>query len=211
MPRRPRIRFRRPRQPEAEAPPPGGQRPAEGEGTATAGRVGDQPGAASGTAADPATSGSGPGSARAGVESSSDDPRAHPGSEQQIEGLRAWLAQVDRKLGVRTYFGAALALLAVAAAAVALVLVLSLRQETASQDDLESLRDQLTGVEQSATRAAESEVRSLSQRLTDLETEVDRLAADQTTSKRELSVIQDDIKELRSEVSGGRSSGGTGP
>jgi septal ring factor EnvC (AmiA/AmiB activator) len=120
------------------------------------------------------------------------------------------VAQVDRKLGVRTYVGAAIALLAVAAAVVSLVLTLSLKQDAATDDDIQSLRDQISGVEQSASSAAEDSVQALEQRLADLEDEVDRLSTAQTTSKRELRVVQDDIKELRADVSGAQSSGGGG-
>jgi uncharacterized protein HemX len=134
---------------------------------------------------------------------------------QRIDGLRAWLAQVDRRLGIRTYLGAALAVLAVAAAGVALYLAVSVKQDTATKDDLQSVRDQVSGVEQSAAQAAQSRVRSINLRLTDLESRVGRLSTDQTTSKRELQVIQDDIKELRSQVRRGSTSGtgagGTGP
>ncbi|HEY7150743.1 MAG TPA: hypothetical protein VH391_03590 [Solirubrobacterales bacterium] len=135
-------------------------------------------------------------------------PGADP--QEQMAGLRAWLADLDRKLGVRTYIGGALALLALAAAGVALFLTLSLRQDAATKDDVNDLSEQLSGVEQSATAAAHSSVRSLDQRLTDLETKVGQLTTDQTTSKRELQVIQDDIKELRSQVSGGTGTSGTG-
>ncbi len=53
-----------------------------------------------------------------------------------------------------------MAVLALAAAAVSLVLTVSLRQDAATNDDLDALRDQLSGVEQSATEAAQSGVRS---------------------------------------------------
>jgi septal ring factor EnvC (AmiA/AmiB activator) len=120
------------------------------------------------------------------------------------------VAQVDRKLGVRTYVGAAIALLALAAAVVSLVLTLSLKQDAATDDDVQSLRDQISGVEQSASTAAEDSVQALEQRLTDLEDEVNRLSTGQTTDRRELKVVQDDIKELRAEVSGTQSSGSGG-
>jgi septal ring factor EnvC (AmiA/AmiB activator) len=127
-----------------------------------------------------------------------------------VEGLRAWLAQLDRKLGLRTYLGAAAAVLALAGAAVALVLVLSLRQDAATEEDVQSLRDQISGVEQSASQAAESRVAALEQRLNDLEDEVNRLSTAKTTSNRELQVIQDDIRELRGEVSSAAGTQGGG-
>lgn len=121
--------------------------------------------------------------------------------QERIDGLRAWIAQVDRKLGVRTYVGAAVAVLALAAAAVGLVLTLTLKQDAATEDDLSSLRDQLSVVEQSASQAAQEGVQGLDRRLAELEDEVNRLSTAQTTTRRELKVVQDDIKELRSQVS----------
>jgi rhodanese-related sulfurtransferase len=138
---------------------------------------------------------------------------AHPRPDphERIDGLRAWLAQLDRKVGVRTFILAALAVLALAAAAVALVLAVQLKQDAATKDDVSSLRDQLTGVQESATQAAQSGVRSLNQRLTDLETKVDRISSGQRTTKRELRVIQGDIKELRSQTSSPGGPSGTAP
>ena len=137
-------------------------------------------------------------------------PQARADPQERIDGLRAWIAQVDRKLGVRTYVGAAIAVLALAAAAVGLVLTLSLKQDAATDDDVQSLRDQISAVEQSASQAAQEDVQALDRRLTKLDTEVNRISAGQTTTRRELNVVQDDIKELRSQVSQARSSSGGG-
>jgi len=138
--------------------------------------------------------------------------QARPDPHERIDGLRAWLTQLDRRVSVLTYVGAAMAVLALAAATVALVLTLQLRGDAATKDDVAALRDQLSGVQQSATQAAQSSVRSLDQRLTDLQNEVDRISTSQRTTRRELRVVQGDIKELRSQVSsaGGPSGTGTG-
>jgi uncharacterized protein HemX len=136
-------------------------------------------------------------------------PQAPTDPQERIDGLRAWVAQVDRKLGVRTYVGAAIVVLALAAAAVGLALTLSLKQDAATNDDIQSLRDQISAVEQSASQAAQEDVQALDRRLTELEAEVNRISAGQATTRRELKVVQDDIKELRSQVSrAGSSSGG---
>ncbi len=137
-------------------------------------------------------------------------PQARADPHERIDGLRAWVAQVDRKLGVRTYVGAAIAVLALAAAAVSLVLTLSLKQDAATNDDVQSLRDQITAVQQSASQAAHKGVQALDQRLTALEAEVNRMSTGQATTRRELKVVQDDIKELRSEVSAAGGSPGGG-
>src|SRR5215208_2601071 len=70
-------------------------------------------------------------------------PARPVGPNERIDGLRAWVAQVDRKLGVRTYIGAALTLLALAAAGVALFFALQAKQDSATKSELDSVRSQL--------------------------------------------------------------------
>jgi hypothetical protein len=150
------------------------------------------------------------GNAGAGAASAGSPEGARPSDpREEMVGLRAWVGQLDRRLGILTYIGAALVLLAVAGAAVALVLTLSLKQDSPTNAEVDSLRDQLTVVEQSASQAAQSGVQSLNQRLSALESEVDKLSADQTTSERELEVVQNDIKELRSQTSGAQPAPGS--
>jgi uncharacterized protein HemX len=136
--------------------------------------------------------------------------QARPDPHERIDGLRAWLAQVDRKVGVRTYIVVALIVLALAAGAVALVLTLQLRNDAATNDDVAALRNEITTVQQSASDAAQKSVQSLNQRLAALEDEVSRISAGQTTSRRELKVVQSDIRELRSQIARARNSTGGG-
>jgi uncharacterized protein HemX len=147
-----------------------------------------------------------------GAAAAAGAPPPRPDPHERIDSQRAWIAQLDRRLGVRTYVLGALALLAAAAAVVALVLVIQLRRDAATDDDVNAIRNQLSGIQQSATSAAQKSVESVDQRLTDLESEVSRLSTGQKTTRRELQVVQDDIKELRSQASsagaGGAASGG---
>jgi uncharacterized protein HemX len=137
-------------------------------------------------------------------------PEARADPQERIDGLGAWIAQVDRKLGVRTYVGAAIAVLALAAAAVGLALTLSLKQDAATDEDIQSLRDQIAAVELSASQAAQKDVQELDKRLAEVQAQVNKLDTGQTTARRELKVVQDDIKELRSDVARARSSAATG-
>jgi len=130
-----------------------------------------------------------------GLATHSTDPH------ERIDGLRAWLAQVDRKLGVRTYAFAAASVLALAAAAVAIVFALQLQEDSATNKDLDDLQSQLGTVSEEATQAAEEDVESLSDRLDSLESEVASLQDDQSTTNDELQVVQDDIEDLRSDIS----------
>jgi septal ring factor EnvC (AmiA/AmiB activator) len=133
--------------------------------------------------------------------------------QQRIDGIRAWLAQVDRRLGVRTYALGAAAVLALAAGIVGVVLAISAKDESATKDQLNSVREELGVVEQQATSAAEEEVSELSERVSTLEERISSLSGDQTRLERELEVVQDDIDDLRSAQNGdggGDGGGGSG-
>ncbi|HEX6117571.1 MAG TPA: hypothetical protein VFY99_10755 [Solirubrobacterales bacterium] len=139
-----------------------------------------------------------------------------PTIQERLEGQRSWLAQLDRRVGVRTYAGAAAVVIALAAAAVALVLVLQLDEESAKSTDIEQLREEIAGVEDSATQAAQEDVQSVTERLTELEAEIAEATSSQDSTDQEISVIEDDIQDLRDQIAdldqdSPSGSGGSGP
>jgi uncharacterized protein HemX len=137
-------------------------------------------------------------------------PAAPETLEQRIGDLRAWIAQIDRKLGVRTYALGAVLVLALAAGIVGVVLALSAKDESATKDEVRSLRDQVEAVQQEAAEAAEEDVATITDQLDALEGRVNTIAGGQRTTESELSVVQDDIDDLRNQISGLESSGGGG-
>jgi uncharacterized protein HemX len=120
--------------------------------------------------------------------------------EERLEGLRAWVAQIDRKLGIRTVAGALALVLALAAGIVGVVLALSAKDESATKGEVRSLASQLESVQREAAEAAEEDVASVLDRLDALEGRVNTIAGGQRTTESELSVVQDDIEDLRTEV-----------
>ena len=170
----------------------------------------DEPASASGEAKDqPAESGAKPQPTPA--------PRQSSDPHERIDGLRAWLAAVDRKLGVRSYAGGAAVVLALAAGIIGVVLALSAKDESATKGEVREVREQLVAVEQEASSAAEEEVNALTDRVEALEEQLSDANGDQTTLERELEVVQDDIDDLRTQISdlnqsgGGSGSGSSGP
>jgi uncharacterized protein HemX len=128
--------------------------------------------------------------------------------EQQLAGLRAWVAQLDRKLGIRSYAGAAALVLALAAGIVGVVLAVSAKDDSATKDEVRALSKQLDSVSEEASATVEGDVAALRQRLDELQTRVDSLASAQRTSNSELEVAQGDIEELRNQISDLRGSSG---
>ena len=118
-----------------------------------------------------------------------------------LDGLRAWVAQLDRKLGTRFYALGAATVLALAAGIVGIVLALGVKDDSATKAELDRLRDEVAGVEQSASAAAEEEAAALGDRVSQVESQLQELRSDQTATDQEISVLQDDIEDLRTDIS----------
>jgi septal ring factor EnvC (AmiA/AmiB activator) len=131
--------------------------------------------------------------------------------DQRIEGLRSGLAQLDRKLAVRTYVGAALVVVALAAGAAAITLSLGTREDAATEADIQDLREELTGVEQTAEQAAQRDVQAVSESLAEIENQLRKVRDEQGSLRDELSVAQDDIQDVRNQISELRSGGSGTP
>lgn len=149
------------------------------------------------------------------------EPPSPPTGERDPEGERAWLAQLDRKVGTRTYAGAAAIVLALAAGIVAIVLAVDARDNSATKGDLNRLERELTGVAEQAGEADEAQesIDSLSGRLDELEDQVGGLSTADSETNDRLGVIEDDIEALRQQISdldnsssggGNSNSGGVG-
>jgi septal ring factor EnvC (AmiA/AmiB activator) len=133
---------------------------------------------------------------------------SHPAAErradphERIDGLRAWLAQVDRKLGIRTYAIGAAAVLALAAGIVGVVLALQNQDDTSTvKDDVRSLRTQIGADDRSASQAAEDQVQALTGRLDQLDNRIKALESEGHTTDQRLQVAEDDIDDLRNQIS----------
>jgi septal ring factor EnvC (AmiA/AmiB activator) len=120
--------------------------------------------------------------------------------ESRIEGLRAWIGLVDRKLGIRTYAGGAAVVLALAAGIVGVVLATSAKDESATKEEVKSLRDQVSASNEEVSQSTEDTLGEINDRIDALEGRVATIASSQRTSDSELDVARDDIDELRDQI-----------
>jgi hypothetical protein len=90
-----------------------------------------------------------------------------------LDGLRAWIGEVERKLGMRTRVFLALSVIAIGGAGAAIYLAVDAHNKTVSESDLQALQRQLegqmgTGGETGSTTAVaqlEAEVKELKQQV----------------------------------------------
>lgn len=121
--------------------------------------------------------------------------------DQQLEGLRAWLAQLDRRLGVRSLAGGLALVLALAAGIVGVVLAIGAKDDSATKAEVQTLSERVSATTKEASQAAQQDLSTLSDRLDALEGRVSTIASGQRTSDSELKVTQGDIDELRGQIS----------
>jgi septal ring factor EnvC (AmiA/AmiB activator) len=119
---------------------------------------------------------------------------------EKLEGVHAWVAQLDRKLQTRFYALGAATVLALAAGIVAVVLALGVQDDSATKGELSELRDEVDNATRSASNAAEDQVSDLDERLSEIEAELESLRSDQGATNQEISVVQDDIADLRDQI-----------
>lgn len=118
-----------------------------------------------------------------------------------LDGVRAWLAALDRRIRRLGIAGAVIVLVALATAGIAIYLALEASGDAATKSDLNEVRTKITAVEQSALSAADDDLAALGRQLESLE---QRLTDQQRASSRnrsEIKVANDDIEDLRSDLS----------
>jgi hypothetical protein len=97
-----------------------------------------------------------------------------------LDGLRAWIGLVERKLTMRTRVFLVLVAIAIGGAGAGIVLAIDAQDDAISKDDLQSVRDELAG-----TAAPAAEV------------------PDVTALEAEIETLQSEVASLRSEDGGG--------
>jgi septal ring factor EnvC (AmiA/AmiB activator) len=119
---------------------------------------------------------------------------------ERIDGLRSWIATVERRLGIRTIAIGIVSVLALAAGIVAIVLARGAEEDAATEADLQDVREQLAAVEETASQAAEEPVETLTQRIEALEDEIAAATQGDQSVEQQLNVIEDDIQDLRDQI-----------
>lgn len=143
-------------------------------------------------------------------------PPAPPAEEPtSLEALRAWVAQLDRKLGLRTYIVLAASLLALACSVVAVVLAIDARDNSASPNEVAALEERIAALETATTGTTAPVDPSIeapeigggdvpsgetAAELDDLQDRVDDLLATDQATEQRITAIEQDIEDLRSEL-----------
>jgi uncharacterized protein HemX len=117
-----------------------------------------------------------------------------------LDGLRAWIGELERKLGARTRIGLVLVALAVGAGGAGIYLALDAADNSVSKDDLQAAQEQVSGggVPGSALESGVATAQSTAE----------SAAAEVAKLKLQVKLLQAAVKSLAEGGSGAASSSG---
>jgi hypothetical protein len=122
-----------------------------------------------------------------------------------LDGLRAWIGEVERKLGKRTRVFLALAAIAVGGAGAAIYLAVEAQEDSVSKADVQAVRDELAG--RIGAGGGETNLSRLEVELNALRAEVAKLKEEGSTQKSTGGNPKETAKE---EATGKGTTGSTG-
>ena len=136
-------------------------------------------------------------------KSASSRKKPAPNMQERMEGLQGWMAEIERKQGRMTYFGAAAALVAIAASAGALYLGITTKDDAATKDDVEAISEQVNAIQGEVKRAVEKELKLTNDQIATLQQSVEDLKKKQAQDAA-------DIATLQNRANSGQGGGGAG-
>jgi septal ring factor EnvC (AmiA/AmiB activator) len=107
---------------------------------------------------------------------------------------------LDRRLKVRTYAAMVVAVLGLAAGIVALILAMQAKDDSATKSEVQDVREEIASLEESAGQVTEEDLDTVTQRISALEDQIGTLTDDRRSTEQRISVIQDDIQDLRDQI-----------
>ncbi len=105
-----------------------------------------------------------------------------------LDGLRAWIGELERKLGARTRIGLVLVAIAVGGAGAAIYLALDVAEKSATKSEVRQLQTQPTQLGGSSASGG------------DLESRLATATAEAARAKTEIAKLQVEVKALQTEV-----------
>jgi uncharacterized protein HemX len=129
-----------------------------------------------------------PGKAAGGAKPPTKPP--DPNLVERMEGLQGWMAEIERKQGRMTYFGAAAILIAILAAGAALYFGITSKSDSATKDDLDALETKVDGLKQAVTKNNQATQQTLNSTITGLQTSIQALQKQRAEDAANISTLQ---------------------
>jgi uncharacterized protein HemX len=113
-----------------------------------------------------------------------------PNVQERIEGLQGWMAEIERKQGRMTYFGAAAVLIALAAAGAALYFGLTAKNDSAKKSDLDALTTKVDSLEAAVSKNSKDTQATLNDTVTRLQASIAAIQKQQAKDAATIAGLQ---------------------
>ena len=107
----------------------------------------------------------------------------------QIDGLRGWADEIERKQGRMTYFGAAGLLIAIAASGAALYFGITAHNDSATKTDVDKIKQDIAALRTEVEKSNQSN-QSLDQTITSLQQQLKSVQTKQAQTDQQISALQ---------------------
>jgi hypothetical protein len=116
-----------------------------------------------------------------------------PNLQERIEGLQGWMAEIERKQGRMTYFGAAAVLIAIAAAGAALYFGLTAKNDSAKKSDLDALTTKVDSLEAAVSKNSKDTQATLNDTVTRLQASIAAIQKQQAKDAATIAGLQSQV------------------
>jgi uncharacterized protein HemX len=113
-----------------------------------------------------------------------------PNLQERMEGLQGWMAEIERRQGRMTYFGAAALLIAILAAGAALYFGLTTKSDSATKSDLDALTKKVDDLQAAATKNSKDTQNVLNASVAQLQQSIASLQKQQGQNSANIATLQ---------------------
>jgi uncharacterized protein HemX len=110
--------------------------------------------------------------------------------QERMEGLQGWMAEIERKQGRMTYFGAAGLVIAILAAGAALYFGLTTKSDSATKGDVDNLTKRIDALEAAATKNSKDTQEALNSSVAQLQQSIAAIQKQQSQNAASISSLQ---------------------
>jgi uncharacterized protein HemX len=114
-----------------------------------------------------------------------------PNLQERMEGLQGWMAEIERKQGRITYFGAVALLIAILASGAALYFGITAKDDSSgASDDLDQLSTKVDGLQQAVSQSTKETQDTINNSISQLQTSIADLQRKQAQDAANISTLQ---------------------
>jgi hypothetical protein len=113
-----------------------------------------------------------------------------PNLQERMEGLQGWMAEIERKQGRITYFGAAGLLIAILLGGAALYFGLTTKSDSATKSDVDALTKKVDALQAAATKNSKDTQTALNSSVAGLQASISALQKQEAQNSANVATLQ---------------------